>query len=261
MAHPAPRVNAELQTRLGDEPLERILRCLYPVDCQICGKPLGDKRPALLIVQFGPSDAEALLAHTRCSPPGWFIDGLEWSDPAEPYGTWRAGGAAVAVETVPVGEEPDRLPAIVVNPGLDSIHLSWIGGAWRPDLAAAAHPLVPMLDLADEPVGTQLIHNARLRVERNTFYTGSEDEPDRWWAGADDEYFWAELEVRGGALLVLTYSLDPHAMTIENLAAMRGRGESIAGWVSATPVTGAEQRPGLDAEPAQAKRRKTKRRG
>jgi len=43
MAHPVPRVNADLQMRLGDESLERIRHCLYPVDCQMCGQPLNEK--------------------------------------------------------------------------------------------------------------------------------------------------------------------------------------------------------------------------
>lgn len=262
MAHPAPRVNAELQSRLGDDPLERILRHLYPVDCQICGKPLGDKRPSLVVVQLSPDVADALLVHTRCSPPAWLLDGLEWTDPVEPCGTWRAGGAVVATDHVADGEEPDWLPAVVVNPGLDGIHLALIDGTWRPNLAIAADPLAPMRDLADAPVGTQRIHNARLHQVGDTVYIGSEDEPDRWWAGAKEERFWAGLEVLGGALLVLTYGVDPHAMTAENLTAIRARGESITEWVSVTPVTGAEQRPGLgtEAAPRRRKSRSTRRR-
>lgn len=234
MSYPAPaiRVNADLQVRLGDEALDRILRCLHPIDCQMCGKPLGDKRPSLVVVQLGPEVADALLVHTRCSPPAWLLDGIEWTDPVEPCGTWRAGAAAVAVASVPDGEEPDRIPAIVVNPGLDGIHLSLVDGTWRPDLAIAAWPLESMADLAEEPVGTQRIRGARLRVDGTDVYVGPEDDPDRWWTGASDEFFWAELEVRGGALLVLTYSLDPHDLTVANLTAMRGPGEAIAGWVT-----------------------------
>lgn len=261
MTHPAPRVNVELQERLGDEPLERILRCLYPVDCQMCGKALGDKRPSLIVVQLAPDVADAMLVHTRCSPPAWLIDGLEWTDPVEPCGTWRAGGAVVAVERVGPGEEPDWIPAVIVNPGLDGIHLTRIDGTWRPDLSVAADPLAPMRDLADEPVGTQRIHNARLHRKGDTVYIGSEDDPDRWWAGAEEARFWAELEVRGGALLVLTYGVDPHAMTAANLTAIRDRGSSIAGWVSTVPATGAERRPGLDAERPRAKAKAKRRRG
>jgi hypothetical protein len=241
MVHPTPYVNAELQLRLGDAPLERILRYLQPVDCQMCGKPFGERRPSLVVVQLGPEAAVALLVHTRCSPPAWLVDGIDWTDPEQPLGSWRAGAAAVAVESSTGSQGPDRIPAVVVNPGLDSVHLSRNEGVWWPDLSTAAWPFESMADLCDEPVGTRRIRGARLRVEDATVFVDLEDGSERWWTGADDEFFWAQMEVRGGALLVLSYSLDPHAMTIENLTAMRRPGEAIAGWVSATPNANARQ--------------------
>jgi hypothetical protein len=229
---PTPRVTTDLQVRLGDAALERILRSLHPVDCQMCGAPLGAKRASLVVVQFGPVDAEALLVHTRCSPPGWRIDGLEWTDPAEAYGSWHAHAALVAVAEAPDGEESDLMPAVVLNPGLESISLHRTGGQWRPNLASVAEPWGLSADLSVEPVGAVAADDVRLAVDGHRVFLTAESEPDRAvWADIEDEGFWASVEVRGGLLLVVTYAVDPHGLTDADFSRIRVPGEALAGWV------------------------------
>jgi hypothetical protein len=234
MSHPtpAPRVNADLQVRLGDAALEWILRSLHPVDCQLCGSPLGEKRAALVVVQLGPANAEALLVHTRCSPPGWRIDGLEWTDPAEAYGSWHAHVALVAVAEAPDGEAPDLMPALVLNPGLESISLHRSGGEWRPNLASVAAPWGLSADLSVEPVGAAAAEGVRLDVDGRRILLTAAAEPWRTvWADTEDDGFWASVEVSGGLLLVVTYAVDPHGLTDADFSRIREPGEALAGWV------------------------------
>jgi hypothetical protein len=234
MSHPTPvpRVNADIQLRLGDAALERILRSLHPVDCQICGAPLGDRRSSLVVVQLGPVDAEALLAHTQCSPPGWRIDGLEWTDPAEAYGSWHAHVALVAVAKTPDGEAPDLMPAFVLNPGLESVHLHCSGGEWRPNLASVAAAWGLSADLSVEPVGAVAAEGVRLDVDGRRILLSAATEPGgAVWADTEDDGFWASVEVRGGLLLVVTYAVDPHGLTDADFSRIREPGEALAGWV------------------------------
>ena len=58
-------VDTTTQEKLGNDGLEEVCGCLWAVDCQTCGKPLGAEPPALWI-DDGGEYIEASLHHARC---------------------------------------------------------------------------------------------------------------------------------------------------------------------------------------------------
>ena len=56
--------------RLGDDGLAELAACLWPVDCQSCGRLLGDDPPAVCVDDLA-GIAIASLHHPRCRLPGW----------------------------------------------------------------------------------------------------------------------------------------------------------------------------------------------
>jgi len=67
-------VDDRTHSKLGDTALAEVLACLWPGDCQSCGKSLGSNRPALVVDDL-QALARASLHHQACRAPEW-NDGL-----------------------------------------------------------------------------------------------------------------------------------------------------------------------------------------
>ncbi|MGW4983075.1 hypothetical protein [Streptomyces mirabilis] len=61
----------EIRCRLSEETLAEVAAHLHKRDYQTCGKPLGDKAPALSVDDAGPF-LSAMLNHQSCRPSGWY---------------------------------------------------------------------------------------------------------------------------------------------------------------------------------------------
>ena len=230
MPHPTTaRINADIQRHMTGDELAELGAHLYPEDCQLCGKPLGNRAPSLVVVAHDPEWGTAMLTHTRCSPPAWH-EGFAMMSTAG--STWRTTGAAIPAE-LDGSEPPDMLAVFLLNPAMESVSISRESGRWRVDTAVGEYPFAPLQDLSVTPVGTNRITNARLRVDRPRVWVGPPEQPELYVVDIYDERWWSMLEAKGGALLVITHAIDPRdgRFGAAELVAMRRPGEALAGWI------------------------------
>lgn len=241
--------NTEIQTHMDVEEIANVARHLWAVDCQLCNGPLGERPPSLVVYEIGPEVVQAMLAHTRCSPPGWYgEDGRIRRMSSAATLSWHAGGALIPAELMSTEEadafeatQPpealpgDMLPVLVVNPAMESVQARRVDGRWLVDVAPELQPFSGWRDLSEIPVGTNLLGGAVASIKGGEIHVGTERNRSLWWAGCADERFWSLLETGGGVLVVVTHSADPHDMGSKELVAMRSPGASIAGWVRLEP--------------------------
>ena len=114
--------------KLGDRGVAELAECLWPVDCQSCGRLLGDDPPAVVVDEMN-SGAVASLHHQRCRRP-WWNDSILVITGSGLYTTFVA-----RIVLIPLTEGNGRrhlCPVMVVNPGLECAQLRPDGsGGWR----------------------------------------------------------------------------------------------------------------------------------
>lgn len=234
MPHPTTaRINADIQQHMGDDELTALGAHLHPDDCQLCGQPLGDRAPSLVVIQYMDDVGTAMLAHTRCSPPAWHT-GFAMMNSAG--STWRTTAAAIPTELPEPGREgepPDMVAVFLLNPAMESVPIIRENGWWHVAPPTAEHPFTPLQDLSITPLGTNRITNAALHVDRPRVWVGPPERPDWFELDVYDDMWWSTTEAKGGALLVLTHLVDPRAGRFGSaeLVAMRHPGEALAGWI------------------------------
>jgi hypothetical protein len=116
------------QRRLGDDGLAELAACLRAVDCQSCGRLPGADLPSVCVDDLGGA-AVASLHHQRCRPPGW-NESMTVVAGSGLYSTFVA-----RMILVPVTSDSGAKhvwPLMVVNPGLECVHLQrGAGGRWQ----------------------------------------------------------------------------------------------------------------------------------
>jgi hypothetical protein len=105
--------------KLGDDGLTEVQSCLYPVDCQTCGRPLGADTPALVINEMD-SWALAELHHRGCRAAEWNA-GPVITAPAGNTISWRAESALFPLRSE--SGEPSNCAMLIVNPSLEAVWL------------------------------------------------------------------------------------------------------------------------------------------
>jgi hypothetical protein len=227
MALTSVLLSEDTQRRLGEEGLDELTACLWAVDCQTCGRLLGDDPPALC-VDDAVVTATASLHHQGCRSP-------EWNDSMV---IRHAAGDYVSYVTrmllLPVAagrREVEPWPLMVVNPGLESVALvRGEGGKWRVSHGAgfAGSGLVrPGRDLrVGVPVG-----GAVARLMESSVAVSFQAPPFTVYESPADQEIIGCARERGGVLIGLTHALHPGHLAAEDLhAALRG-GQMVAGWV------------------------------
>jgi|HubBroStandDraft_1064217.scaffolds.fasta_scaffold01763_10 hypothetical protein len=222
-------LSEETQRRLGEDGLEELAACLWPVDCQTCGALLGDDPPALC-VDDSIVTATASLHHEGCRGP-------EWNDSAVIV---RAAGDFVSHVTrmmlIPVAtgrREAEPWPLMVVNPGLEYVSLAPAGdGRWHVEHGAgfAGAGLVrPGWGLrAGVPVG-----GAVARIMESSVAVSFQVPPFTVYEAPAEEEITGCARERGGVLIGVTHALHPGQLAAEDLYAVMGSGQMLAGWVGA----------------------------
>lgn len=223
------QVNDKIREKLGEEALQHLLANLWPVDCQTCGRPLGDEPPSLLVedmIAFGT----ATLHHPRCQAPEW-NDGVLHTRPQDGLVSWRA---RVAMLPVLHGQTPDPRPVLLVNPGLEMVMLQvddqqrWHVAPHSSFTALGLRPPGAEL-LLDRPLPNivGLIAPAALVVRFRSIAPN-----DGYDAPAEQTYRDRAREL-GGFLLGITHALDPNTLTVQDLQQALVTSQIILGWVAA----------------------------
>jgi hypothetical protein len=122
-------VGDDIQEELDEVGLAQVMASLYPVDCQTCGLPIGTAQPVLHIDDLG-GYAIADLHHSGCKTSEWnransagllIIRGTF----SQEYLSWMYSSLLLPANA-------GYLPMILVNPGLEAIHLGRNpSGQWR----------------------------------------------------------------------------------------------------------------------------------
>ena len=75
MVHDEVSISADVRARLGLAGTEAATASLWPIDCQSCGRPLGQDPVALAVDQLGPV-GWASLHHQGCRASEWNDSGV-----------------------------------------------------------------------------------------------------------------------------------------------------------------------------------------
>lgn len=230
-------------SELGDEGLRDLLACLWPVDCQTCGRFLGQEPPALC-VDDSMAFATASLHHPDCRAPQWNDSGMITSSGIEAI-TWTAGTLVFGL--VREGKA-EPWPMMVINPGLENVVLERDkDGDWR---------VRPMLafskaGLASSGAGLEIPGPVDGAI---AFTTDASLSVTFQYARQTYEAAAEPLIVGGaraceGFLVGVTHALNPADFREEELHAAMAARQVLIGWVGAHGTVPAAPReaPVLDA--------------
>ncbi len=243
MAIDAVLVSEDTCERLGDGGVGEVMDCLWAVDCQSCGKLLGDDPPALCVDDLIVS-ATASLHHAGCRVP-------EWNDSAVMYvaaGNYTSFVTRMVLLPVDAGRGEETLPMMVVNPSLECVPLTRDGGGgWRvaPERVFAGAGL--------ERAGLELpagmpVAAAVARVMESSVAVAFQAPPYSVYEAAAGEEMVACARARGGLLIGVTHDLNPGTFSSEDLMEAMAGGRMVAGWA------------GMHGSPRPARRRGRRRR-
>lgn len=231
-------VNEKISGKLGRDGLQDLFACMWPVDCQTCGRFLGDEPPALCVddsIVF----AVASLHHPGCRAPDWNDSGVitEVSDV-------KSLSHITTMLLLPLGRDGqvEMWPMMVVNPGLECVVLDpGEDQRWqvRPNLAFKAAGLVPPgagLKIP-EPVdgAVALITDSSIAVAFQVIPLGTYEAP------ASEEIVECARS-RGGVLVGVTHAVHPGELTERDLHDAMTTGQILMGWVGVHGTAHAAQR-------------------
>lgn len=219
-------INDKIHGELGEDGLRDLLACLWPVDCQSCGRFLGDVPPALC-VDDSIIFAVASLHHPGCRAPEWNDSGMIATISGLDSLSYTT--AALVFPLVRDGQvEP--WPMIVINPGLESVVLDPAEDrTWRvrPNLAFSAAGLAPSGagQTIPGPVGgaVAFVTDASIAVAFQVAPLSTYEAP------ADDVIV-AGARACGGFLVGVTHALNPAELTEQDLHTAMAAGQVLIGW-------------------------------
>jgi len=100
--------------RLGDDGPADLAACLWAVDCQTCGRLLGDAPPAVFVHDLTVT-AVASLHHQQCRQPGWTYPMVTAQEPGK--NTTFVARMMLLPPTWGDGRAVEPCPLMLVNPG------------------------------------------------------------------------------------------------------------------------------------------------
>ncbi len=224
MALTSVLLSEETQRRLGEVGLDELTGCMWPVDCQTCGTMLGDDPPALCVDELAVS-VSASLHHQACRTPEWNDSGTVRMPP----GDFISFVTRMVLLPMTGRRGEESCPLMVVNPGLEYVPLVRAGAGWRvgPPAFAAAGLVSPGRDLRiGVPIG-----GAVARVMESEVAVAFQDPPFRVYEATADGGIAECARARGGLLFGVTHFLHPGSLSAEDLYAVIGNRQMLAGWV------------------------------
>jgi hypothetical protein len=220
-------VSEVIRQKLGDDGLSDLAACLWAVDCQTCGRLLGDDPPVLCVDDLTVF-AVASLHHQQCRTPEW-NDSMVIRAGSGDYLSFVA--RMVLLPLASEDGEEELWPMLVVNPGLECVPLERArDGKWRaganPEFAGAG--LVrpgPELRLG-EPV-----EGAVARVMDSSVTVVLQVPPFAVYEAPADERILDCARARGGVLIGVTQKLHPGNFDLDDLRETLADPRTLAGWV------------------------------
>jgi hypothetical protein len=225
-------VSPDIKRRLGGG-VEEVGGWLWAVDCQACGKPLGDRPPALSVDDM-MTFAAASLAHQRCRPSAW-RDG-----PFGVGGDWVSHRSRLVMLPLVTDGEPESrpMPAILVNPTMEMVMLGQQAGRWHPQFhatfsAIGMRPPGPELQIRRPLRGaTARLNGAVIRV---TLPQPALEDGYECSLVPGDEAFRRAIADQSGIMLAVTHAADPWSADLASqfAAVLRSR-QILLGWAPLT---------------------------
>ena len=221
-------VSERVTSELGEEGLRELLASLWAVDCQTCGKFLGEEPPALCVddsIVF----ATASLHHPGCRASQWNDSGVITHSGIDAI-TWNAAAGIMVLDRA---GKPDPTPMMLINPGLESVVLERRQqGGWgvRPMRAFGAAGLAPsgagrkIPGPVDGAVATTT--DASLAVSFQVPGLGTYEAPA-------DPMVVGGARACGGFLVGVTHALNPLQYEDGEFRAAMTAGKVLIGWAGA----------------------------
>jgi hypothetical protein len=224
-------ITQETKQELGPAGMSVVTANLWPVDCQTCGKPLGERPPALC-VQDMMIFAYANLHHPECHEP-------EWGDGTEmPSGSQPVLSHVTRMLMLPITKDnrPRPTPLMLINPGLEGIFLhrdeqqQWRLQHQATFREAGLYPPGKNL-IVDSPIDGALV-----RLTDDSVAVTMQVLPyDTYECGlvpGPDDQFRQQITKLGGTMLGITHALHPHDDDLgPKLDQVLRTGQIILGWV------------------------------
>jgi hypothetical protein len=212
--------------RLGEDGLVELAECLWPVDCQSCGRLLGDDPPAVVVDDLSVV-AMASLHHQRCRLPVW-NDSMLVDVGSERYTTFVV--RMVLLPAASAAGMSETYPLMLVNPGLECVQLEQVqGSGWR----VGHSPWLARAGLVRP--GRQLVFGAPVdglvaRVTDSSVVVVLQVPPFTVYEAPADERLLDRARGLGGVLFAVTPTLNPGDCGIADLSAALSDRRTLAGW-------------------------------
>jgi len=225
-------VSADTRDQLGGaEGVAAVAACLWPGDCQTCGRVLGQDPPALCVDDLSEF-AYASVHHPACRAPGW-NDSSSIATTSRPLVSHRT---RLVMLPMADGGKRELVPVMVINPALESVFLApGQDGRWRPETSATftALGLVPPgPDLKlDQPVSGAYAGLTGAAVVITLTIAPFDSYACDLAPG--DAPFHREITSQRGILMAVTQAVDPASagLVSQFQQALRQR-NLLCGWVA-----------------------------
>jgi hypothetical protein len=219
------------QQRLGDDGLAELTACLWAVDCQSCGRLLGDDPPAVCVdvADVVGGVAIASLHHPGCRLPGW-NESMVLVASSGQHTTFVA--RMVLLPVIVEGGAREEWPLMVVNPGLECVQLERSGdGLWQvsPDRSLVQAGLArPGSGL---PLGIPM-DGLVARLTDSTVAVVLQAPPFTVYEAPADEQLLGQARALGGVLFAVTPTLNPGDLDAGELRPALADLRTLAGWAA-----------------------------
>lgn len=222
------QITEEIRDNLEEDGLREVCACLWAVDCQSCGRFLGDDRPSLVVNDM-MLYATASLHHQGCHVP-------DWNDSALIEVTQGANLSFVTrtvMAPVSRGGRTEFWPMVLVNPGLEMVVMErdqqkrW---RVRPNAAFAAAGLVqvmPETGIVGPPV-----EGVIARLTGDSIAITLQVPPFETYEAAADQEMVEAARALGGVLFGVSHAVHPGELTVESMNHALTDGRVLAGTVA-----------------------------
>jgi hypothetical protein len=199
----------EIRDNLGAEGLKEVCACLWPVDCQTCGRFLGEDPPSLCVDDMMVS-VSASLHHPACRAPEW-NDSSHFSYSREANLSFVTAGVRMPAR---YGDHDTSLPMMLVNPGLEQVPLEHDGDRQRWRVRPSSCFTNAGLTTAKHGVELgQLIDGAIVRLTDDSVEVTLQVPPYQTYDCPAEQSFVDEARAFDGILLGVTHALNPHQVS------------------------------------------------
>ena len=218
-------IDDKIHYKLSEDGLRDLCTSMWAVDCQTCGRFLGDEAPALCVddsIVF----AYATLHHPSCHPPEWNDSGVA----IRPSGDHLSYITTMLMLPLLRGQQEQMWPMLLINPGLEGVtlapdeHQQW---RVRPNAGFSAAGLVPV---GQVKIGKP-VTGATAFVSETSIAVTFDDAPFGVYEAPADEPFRESARARGGILAGVTHALHPGELTQESFDNALVAGKILMGWV------------------------------